>query len=78
MSNEAPERIETDWPDGEAEVPTGPVVRLIYASRSAVHVSVLDEMRRIRDHAVGLGRLGVRPPRHLHRLTAGDIGAASG
>ena len=52
MSNEAPERIETDWPDGEAEVPTGPVVRLIYASRSEVHAAVLDEMRRIRDHAV--------------------------
>ncbi|WP_157694171.1 BLUF domain-containing protein [Hydrogenophaga crassostreae] len=42
----------TFWPDGEAEVPTGPVVRVIYVSRSEVRGAVLNEMRRIRDHAV--------------------------
>lgn len=52
MSNVEVEKTVTHWPDGEADVPVGPVVRVIYASRSLVHASVLDEMRRIRNHAV--------------------------
>jgi hypothetical protein len=46
------ERPATYWPDSEAEVPMGPVERVIYASRSEVRGPVLEEMRRIRDHAV--------------------------
>jgi hypothetical protein len=52
MSNLDSERSQTCWPDGETEVPTGHVVRLIYVSHSQVRGSMLDEMRRIRDHAV--------------------------
>lgn len=61
MSSNASEKAPTFWPDGEAEVPTGPVVRVIYASRSEVRGPVLDEMRRIREHAVvNNGRHGIR------------------
>lgn len=40
------------WHDSGSEPPGPEVGRLIYASISAVDVPVLDEMRRIRDHAV--------------------------
>lgn len=46
------ERPSTHWPDSDAEVPLQSVSRLIYASLSKVDGAVLDEMRRIRDHAV--------------------------
>lgn len=52
MSMKESERAATYWPDGDAEVPTGPVLRVIYASRSEVRSAVLDEMRRIRDQAL--------------------------
>ena len=42
----------SSWPDSGAELSTQDVGRLIYASISAVDGPVLDEMRRIRDHAV--------------------------
>lgn len=46
------ESSNTHWPDSGSEVPLQSVSRLIYASMSVVAGSVLDEMRRIRDHAV--------------------------
>jgi len=46
------DRLPTHWPDNGAEVPLQAVSRLIYASLSNVDGPVLDEMRRIRDHAV--------------------------
>lgn len=52
MSNNELERASTNWPDGEAEVPIGPVVRVIYVSHCEVGGPVLNEMRRIRDNAV--------------------------
>lgn len=42
----------TQWPDSGNEVSSQDTGRLIYASISSVDVPVLDEMRRIRDHAV--------------------------
>jgi len=42
----------THWPDSESEVPLEAVSRLIFASQSRLQGAVLDEMRRIRDHAV--------------------------
>jgi hypothetical protein len=42
----------THWPDTGSEVSSQDTGRLIYASISSVDVPVLDEMRRIRDHAV--------------------------
>lgn len=42
----------THWPDSGSEVSSQDTGRLIYASISSVDVPVLDEMRRIRDHAV--------------------------
>jgi Sensors of blue-light using FAD len=42
----------THWPDSGRELPGPEVGRLIYASISAVDGPVLDELRRIRDHAV--------------------------
>ena len=61
MSINESERSTTYWPDGEAEVPTESVVRVIYVSRSEVRGPVLDEMRRIRGHAVvNNGRHGIR------------------
>lgn len=52
MSISENDRSPTDWPDNGAEVPLQAVSRLIYASLSNVDGPVLDEMRRIRDHAV--------------------------
>lgn len=52
MSTSDNDRSPTDWPDNGAEVPLQAVSRLIYASLSNVDGPVLDEMRRIRDHAV--------------------------
>ena len=49
--NESDQTI-TDWPDSGSEVPTLPVGRLVYASVCLVQEAVLDEMRRIRDHAL--------------------------
>ncbi|PKO77371.1 MAG: hypothetical protein CVU21_08445 [Betaproteobacteria bacterium HGW-Betaproteobacteria-15] len=49
--NESDQTI-TDWPDSGSEVPTLPVGRLVYASVCLVQAAVLDEMRRIRDHAL--------------------------
>ena len=46
------ERSATHWPDSFSELPTQPVGRLIYASLSQVAGPVLDEMRRIRNHAI--------------------------
>jgi hypothetical protein len=58
--NETDQTI-TDWPDSGSEVSTLPVARLIYASESLVQESVLDEMRRIRDHALANnGPQGIR------------------
>jgi len=55
------ERSATQWPDSFSELPTQPVGRLIYASLSQVAGPVLDEMRRIRDHAlVHNGSDGIR------------------
>jgi hypothetical protein len=42
----------THWPESGRELPGHEVGRLIYASISSVDGPVLDEMRRIRDHAV--------------------------
>lgn len=42
----------TNWPDSGSELSREDVGRLIYASISSVDGPVLDEMRRIRDHAV--------------------------
>lgn len=42
----------TDWPDSGSEVPLEAVSRLVFASQSRLQGPVLDEMRRIRDHAV--------------------------
>ena len=44
--------VNTLWPDSGAELSGQDVGRLIYASISSVDGPVLDEMRRIRDHAV--------------------------
>lgn len=52
MSTSENDRSLTHWPDNGSEVPLQAVSRLIYASLSNVDGSVLDEMRRIRDHAV--------------------------
>ena len=52
MSMKESESAATHWPDGDAEVPAGPVLRVIYVSRSEVRGAVLDEMRRIRDQAL--------------------------
>jgi hypothetical protein len=52
MSPAENERVATHWPDSDSEMPLQAVSRLIYASLSKVDGSVLDEMRRIRDHAV--------------------------
>lgn len=52
MSSIESERATTYWPDGDAEVPTGPLARVVYVSRSEVQGPVLEEMRRIRDRAV--------------------------
>lgn len=52
MSSTDPENAATHWPDSGSEVPLQAVSRLIYASLSKVDGPVLDEMRRIRDHAV--------------------------
>lgn len=52
MSASENDRPATQWPDSSAEVPLQPVSRLIYASVSLVDGPVLEEMRRIRDHAV--------------------------
>lgn len=46
----------TLWPDSARELPGREVARLIYASISSVDGPVLDEMRRIRDHAVAHNR----------------------
>lgn len=43
---------DTGWSESDGQWPMRPVDRLIYASLSRVDRSVLDEMRRIRDHAV--------------------------
>jgi hypothetical protein len=50
--NEVDPAIPTHWPDSASEVPLEVVSRLIYASQSRVDGPVLDEMRRIRNHAV--------------------------
>jgi hypothetical protein len=42
----------TNWPDSGAELSRQDLGRLIYASICAIDGPVLDEMRRIRDHAV--------------------------
>ncbi len=56
-----PDPFPTDWPDSGSEVSTQPVGRLIYASVCLVQGAVLDEMRRIRDHALAHnGPLGIR------------------
>ena len=61
MSNEEEAIAKLQGLEDIAEVPTGPAVRLIYASRSEVRGPVLDEMRRIRDHAVVNNRVyGIR------------------
>lgn len=52
MSPADTERSPTHWPDSASEVPLQAVSRLIYASLSKVEGPALDEMRRIRDHAV--------------------------
>ncbi len=52
MSSADSETPATHWPDSASEVPLQAVARLIYASLSKVDGPVLDEMRRIRDHAV--------------------------
>lgn len=52
MSLPQQDPVNTLWPDSGAELPGREVGRLIYASISAVDGPVLDEMRRIRDHAV--------------------------
>lgn len=52
MSPSESDRPATQWPDSNGEVPLQPLSRLIYASMSLVDGPVLDEMRRIRDHAV--------------------------
>lgn len=53
MSISEPERTVTHWPDGTSEVPMEPVERVIFASMCDVQGPVLDEMRRIREHALG-------------------------
>ena len=53
MSTSENERSSTHWPEGNAEVPLEPVDRVIFASLCDVHGPVLDEMRRIREHALG-------------------------
>lgn len=51
----------THWPDSGSEVPLQAVSRLVFASQSRLQGSVLDEMRRIRDHAVHRnGPVGIR------------------
>ena len=52
MSSPEPERSLTTWPDTGSEVPVEPLTRVIYTSLSDVQGPVLDEMRRIRDHAL--------------------------
>ncbi|WP_310564740.1 BLUF domain-containing protein [Hydrogenophaga sp.] len=52
MSSADQDSSATHWPDSASEVPLQVVSRLIYASLSKVDEHVLDEMRRIRDHAV--------------------------
>lgn len=52
MSVSEHEPESTRWPDSGNEVPLLPVGRLIYASVSQVKGSALDEMRRIREHAI--------------------------
>lgn len=47
---------QTHWPDSGRELPGQEVARLIYASISSVDGPVLEEMRRIRDHAVANNR----------------------
>lgn len=61
MSSADSENVSTHWPDSSSEVPLQAVSRLIYASLSKVDGPVLDEMRRIRDHAVvNNGAAGLR------------------
>lgn len=50
--NEEERQPSTGWPESDGQWPMRPVQRLIYASVSQVEGSVLDEMRRIREHAV--------------------------
>jgi Sensors of blue-light using FAD len=52
MSLPQQDPVNTLWPDSGAELSGQEVGRLIYASISSVDGPVLDEMRRIRDHAV--------------------------
>lgn len=52
MSSAENEPTATQWPDSGSEVPLQATSRLIFASLSQVDGPVLDEMRRIRDHAV--------------------------
>ena len=52
MSNNEPDPNATHWPEATSEVPLEPVTRVIYASRCDVQGPVLEEMRRIRDHAL--------------------------
>jgi hypothetical protein len=61
MSIHESDQTITDWPDSGSEVPTLPVGRLVYASVCLVQEAVLDEMRRIRDHALAHnGPQGIR------------------
>ncbi|MCB2019098.1 MAG: BLUF domain-containing protein [Hydrogenophaga sp.] len=52
MSLPEQDPVSTDWPDSGSELSGHEVGRLIYASISSLDGPVLDEMRRIRDHAV--------------------------
>jgi hypothetical protein len=52
MTPSSRDPVNTLWPDSDSELSGQQVGRLIYASISAVDGPVLDEMRRIRDHAV--------------------------
>lgn len=52
MSSSEVDQSATHWPDSGSEVPLQAVARLIFASQSRLQGPVLDEMRRIRDHAV--------------------------
>ncbi|MFW5330755.1 BLUF domain-containing protein [Hydrogenophaga sp. ZJX-1] len=61
MSINESDQTTTDWPGSGSDVPTLPVGRLVYASVCLVQEAVLDEMRRIRDHAlVNNGPQGIR------------------
>jgi hypothetical protein len=52
MSSPEPDRSVTYWPDTGSEVPVESLTRVICTSLSDVQGPVLEEMRRIRDHAL--------------------------